>query len=68
MEAHKLKALFLRQSYIDSWQSYQQSLNKKSFIKWDYIILTASNEAQAKTYEDRIKDRVKNGYLPSSFQ
>ena len=66
MEAHKLKALFLRQSYIDSWQSYQQSLNKKSFIKWDYIILTASNEAQAKTYEDRIKDRVKNGYLPSS--
>lgn len=66
MKHQKMKALFLRQSYIDSWQSYQQSLNKKSFIRWDYIILTASNEAQAKTYENRINDRIKNGYLPSS--
>lgn len=66
MKSQKMKALFLRQSYIDSWQSYMQSLNKKSIIKWDYIILTASNEAQAKTYEDQILDRVKGGYLPPS--
>ncbi len=66
MNSQKLKALFLSQSYIDSWHSYKQSLNKKNFIRWDYIILTASNEAQAKTYEDRIKDRLKNGFLPTS--
>ena len=64
MKSQKMKALFLRQSYIDSWQSYIQSLTKKSFIQWDYIILTASNEAQAKTYEAQIKDRIKGGYLP----
>ncbi len=66
MKPQKMKALFLRQSYMDSWHSYKQSLNKKSFIRWDYIILTASNEAQAKTYENRINDRIKNGYLPAS--
>ena len=66
MKSQKMKALFLRQSYIDSWQSYIQSLNNKNFIKWDYIILTASNDTQAKTYEDQILDRVKSGYLPAS--
>lgn len=66
MKSQKMKALFLRQSYIDSWHSYKQSLTKKSFIRWDYIILTASNEAQAKTYEAQIEDRIKGGYLPAS--
>ena len=47
MKVHykKIKNLFLRQSYLDSWEDYQRSLHKANFIKWDYIILTASNEA-----------------------
>lgn len=46
MKYEKMNNLFLRQSYLDSWEDYERSLKKKSFIKWDYIILTASNKAQ----------------------
>ena len=49
MRFRKMKNLFLRQSYLDSWEDYERSLKKKNFIKWDYIILTASNEDQAGT-------------------
>ena len=35
----KMKNLFLRQSYLDSWEDYENSLRKPSFIKWDYICL-----------------------------
>lgn len=50
MRFKKMKNLFLRQSYLDSWEDYERSLRKKNFIKWDYIILTASNDAQAEAY------------------
>lgn len=54
MKYEKMNNLFLRQSYLDSWEDYERSLKKKSFIKWDYIILTASNEAQATAYRNQI--------------
>lgn len=60
----KMKNLFLRQSYLDSWEDYTRSLRKKSFIKWDYIILTASNEEQAEAYRCQIQERLKLGLLP----
>ena len=63
---NKLKNLFLGQSYMDSWQDYENCLAKSRSVKWDYIILTASNEEQAKTYLSQIDYRVKNGYLPKS--
>ena len=47
-----MKNLFLRQSYLDSWEDYQRSLNKSSFIIWDYLIITASNEDQAENYRE----------------
>lgn len=46
----QIKNLFMQQSYLDSWEDYERSLNKANFIRWDYIILTASNEAQAEVY------------------
>ena len=39
----QIKNLFLRQSYLDSWEDYERSLNKTNFIKWDYIVLTGSH-------------------------
>ena len=54
MKYEKMNNLFLRQSYLDSWEDYERSLKKKSFIKWDYIILTASNKAQATAYRNQI--------------
>jgi fucokinase len=62
----KMKNLFLRQSYLDSWEDYEKSLVKESFIKWDYIILTASNEAQAEAYRLQLDYRLEHGFLPKS--
>lgn len=62
----KVKNLFLRQSCLDSWEDYQRSLQKSNFIKWDYIILTASNEAQASAFRMQIRARLDKGQLPKS--
>ena len=64
MKYEKMNNLFLRQSYLDSWEDYERSLKKKSFIKWDYIILTASNKAQATAYRNQIEKRLEKGLLP----
>lgn len=62
----KMKNLFLRQSCLDAWEDYQRSLQKANFIKWDYIILTASNEAQASAFRMQIQSRVEKGQLPAA--
>ncbi len=62
----KMKNLFLRQSYLDSWEDYKRSLSKRSFIRWDYVILTASNEEQAEAYRQQIEGRIELGLLPES--
>ena len=63
-----LKNLFLRQSYLDSWEDYERSLREENYIKWDYIILTASNEEQAQTYREQIAYRLKNHQLPAETE
>lgn len=62
----KIKNLFMQQSYLDSWEDYRRSLEKGSFIKWDYIVLTASNEAQADAFKMQIESRLSKNLLPSS--
>lgn len=64
MKPQKIKNLFLRQSYQDAWEEYEKSLTKKYFIRWDYVILTASNEEQAAAYQAQIDMRLKQGRLP----
>lgn len=67
MNYKKMKNLFLRQSYLDSWEDYENSLRKHGFIKWDYVILTASNEEQARTYREQIAYRIARGLLPDGI-
>lgn len=64
MKPQKMKNLFLRQSYQDAWEEYEKSLTKKYFIHWDYVILTASNEEQAKAYQAQIDARLALSQLP----
>lgn len=64
----KIKNLFLNQSYVDSWEDYRRSLRKANFIKWDYVVLTASNEEQAESYRLQIKHRLERNLLPASTQ
>ncbi len=62
----KYKNLFLRQSYLDAYEEYEKSLNKENYPKWDYVVLTASNESQAETYREQIRLRLDGGFLPAS--
>ena len=62
----KYKNLFLRQSYLDSYEEYEKSLKKEKYPLWDYIVLTASNEAQAEFYRLQINARLNDGKLPKS--
>ncbi len=57
--------LFLQQSYDDIYETYENSLAKKNFVHWDYIIITASNQRQADTYRRKIEQRLLKKRLPS---
>lgn len=57
------KTLFLRQSYMDNYDIYENVLNTEA-VTWDYVVLTASNDAQAKAYEAQIAHRLSAGVLP----
>lgn len=54
---NNLTSLFLSQSYQYTWEDYNRSLSSENFPKWDYIILTASNENQAVGYRSQIESR-----------
>lgn len=61
--ATKIKNLFLRQNYLEAWKDYEKAVKEGG--GWDYVILTASNEAQASAYRLEIEHRQKKGMLPS---
>lgn len=58
-----MQHMFLQQSCQDCYEAYQKSLDSAHYIKWDYVILTASNETQADVYREQIDYRLKEGYL-----
>lgn len=62
----KIVNLFLQQSYQESWEYYVESLKRRNFICWDYIILTASNEEQADVYRQQLNLRIQQKCLPEN--
>lgn len=56
--------LFEKQSYEDALSYYQNILQNPCNLFWDYVILTASNEAQASGYINQIEHRKKIGQIP----
>ena len=56
-------SLYLSQSYKDTWDDYQRSIQSPAFPVWDYVILTASNKHQAHSFELRLHEL--QPYLPS---
>jgi len=59
---------FLSQSYSDIWNNFEYIRANHSVPKWDYVVITASNEKQAEMYRLQIKQRIDSGFLPSSSQ
>ena len=55
----KIKNLFLQNSYQDLKDNYQKVLNGEE-ESWDIIVITASNDMQAKTYELQLEKRRKD--------
>ena len=54
--------IFLAQSYKDTWDDYNRSLTRENFARWDYIILTASNEQQAEGFRAQLEERRHAGF------
>ena len=65
-QTESMTSLFLSQSYQDAWDDYARSLKKEGFARWDYIVLTASNEEQAEGFHAQIALRQKEKLLPST--
>lgn len=59
-------SIYLSQSYKNAWDDYIRSLRSNSFPVWDHVILTASNEHQAQSFQLQIESRKE--YLPSRTQ
>ena len=62
------KNLFLRQSCADCLEEYRRSLLPDYGTVWDFVILTASSEAQAEVYRAQIDHRLRCGALPTRTQ
>ncbi len=62
---NEYRTLFLQQSYLDNDGIYRKALQGKT-VCWDYVVLTASNEAQAAAYQAQLTYRLQAGSLPSS--
>ena len=64
MNIKNLRNLFLSQSYKDAIDDYYHALEEMERT-WDYVILTASNEAQATVFRNEIKSRLEKGMIPA---
>lgn len=60
------KNLFLQQSYQDNTEHFTKILKDDTLPFWDYIILSASNEAQAEGYMHQMQVRLDSGALPKN--
>ena len=60
----KINSIFLAQAYQDCWDDYNRALKTSNFPKWDYVILTASNEQQAEGFQKQIAERC--NWLPNA--
>lgn len=64
MNSDYITNLFLSSSYREQLEDYNKILANKKNFEWDVVVITASNEKQAKTYEMQINKRKKNHLLP----
>ena len=62
----KINNLFLKNSYDDLKANYNKVLKGEEKC-WDIVVLTASNDIQAKTYELQLSKRKKENLLPSNI-
>lgn len=64
MDKSAITSLFLSDSYHEQLTEYNKMLNNKQSFNWDVVVITASNEKQAKGYRKQIDLRKEYGLLP----
>lgn len=57
---------FLAQSYKNAWADFDYICTHDNTVKWDWIIITASNNRQAEAYQLQIDKRLEEKRLPSN--
>lgn len=65
-KVEEIKNNFIKETYQDTWDVYKKSLESNSLLKWDWIVLTASNKNQADTYKQEINYRLSRNLLPKN--
>ena len=60
--------LFLSENYEEEMNNYQEIVSGKKQIGWDWIIITASNEEQKKSYLEQIEYRKKINFFPRDLK
>lgn len=59
-----LTSLFHAQSYQDALADYERTLASDHAARWDYIVLTASDECQAEGFRAQLNERRQCAFLP----
>lgn len=58
---------FFHQAHLNNWERYLATLKgERRSVVWDWVILTSSNEKQARAYRYQLALREKLGMLPCS--
>lgn len=59
-----IRAMFLRQSMLDCEKAFQEAVTLRDVPAWDWLVVTAANDAQAEAYRIQIEQRLQAGRLP----
>lgn len=59
-----IRAMFLSQSMKDCEENFRQAVRRRDTPAWDWLIVTAANDSQARAYRAQIDGRLKAGLLP----
>ena len=62
--AEDIRMLFLKESLRDCEEVFADAAAREQARAWDYLVVTAANEAQAAAYRVQIERRQRDGRLP----
>lgn len=60
----------IEQAYRESWSLFQRTLNAPRGVwpQWDWVVITAANERQARSYRLQIEWRIRENLLPRTIR
>ncbi len=59
-----IRKMFLRQSMLDCEETFREAIARRDAPAWDWLVITAANDAQAAAYRAQVDSRLAAGLLP----